>query len=167
MIGSFLLMIDDVRLLIARWPAIPRRIIQIINLRSAIINSASSPLAVPDAQEPDYEEKEDEEKTAEDEAGLALLGFEGAATGVRGGRAAELLEAGIGEGGGVEAMMRAGAAIGQQLVTPGTDALGFDAGSFLKNTIQLLDALPDFFLLLEESLLALIQWSAGFAGSTA
>jgi len=63
--------------------------------------------------------------------------------------------------------MSARAAVGQEFVPLRAHALGFDARRFLDDAVELFDALADFFLLLEELSLALIQGSAGFAGTTA
>jgi len=122
---------------------------------------------MPDAQEPDDEEEEQEKQPEENEACLALLGLERAAAGPARGTAGKLFEAGIGECGRVEPMMGAGAAVDQQFVALGPGPLGGDAGRFLDDPVELLHALLEFFLLLDELALALIQRGAGFAGTSA
>jgi hypothetical protein len=122
---------------------------------------------VPDAEEPEDEEGEDYEEAAKDEEGLAALGLEGTAAGAGGSAACGLVEAGIGESGGVEAVMGAGAAVDEELVALGAFALGFDAGGLLDDAVELIGELLELLLLVEELALALIQGAAGFAGTTA
>jgi len=125
------------------------------------------PLPVPFAEEPDDEDCEEDEPAEEDEKALAALGFEGAAPGGRLGVCAELVVTGVGERGGVEPVMGAGAAVDEELVATGSDPLGFDARGFFDDAVELVHALPKALLLLQEFALTVIQGGIGLGGASA